>query len=87
MAKEILYSSIDGFKGFNDVVYVEPEVIKKAREVLDKGDSEIIGIDRNYHLEGCTVIDFKSLGLRIRCDDELKFDSLVKKLFPKDEKL
>ena len=83
MVKEVVYSSIAGFSGFEDVVYVKDDALKTAREFLkNNNNSRYVSIDMHYTIEGCVVIDFKGLGLRICCDDESKLSSLVEKLFP-----
>ena len=83
MVKEVVYSSVAGFRDFDGVVYVKDDALKIARDFLKNNNPpKYVSIDTHYTIEGCVVIDFKGLGLRICYDDESKLSSLVEKLFP-----
>lgn len=78
-----MYSSIEKFKDFRDVVYVEDDSLKIARKFLEEKKYRMVEIERHYDIEGCIIVDLNLLGLRVCYDDESKFSSLAGKLFPK----
>ncbi len=83
--KEVLYSPWTHLVGTKDVWYAPQNLIDGAKKFLSKNaDKSSSGSSVIYFYDGCLIKDLNNLGLKICSEYEDKINSLVSKLFPKD---